>query len=85
MVWFLHFHQGDGGGGPGLSSGYCVSKSVSVAMREMARATIRILPPPSPMRKRYGIPKIYLYCIFILFPSRFQYSSGKAREEGREG
>ena len=67
MVWFLHQ---DGGGG--LSSGGSVSKSVSVAMRLIANATAMMLPPAAPIKNRYGIPKIYRYCIFILFPSRFQ-------------
>jgi len=51
MVWFLHQ------GGGGLSSGCSVSKSVSVAMIEMARATARMLPPANPMNTKYGIPK----------------------------
>ena len=63
MVWFLHQ------GGGGLSSGCSVSKSVSVAMIEMARATARMLPPANPMNTKYGIPKRYLYWIFILLPS----------------
>ena len=54
VVWFLHQ---DGGGGLGLSSGGAVRKSVRVAMRLIASATARMLPPANPMNTKYGIPK----------------------------
>ena len=73
MVWFLHQ---DGGGGLGLSSGGCVSKSVSVAMRLIASATAMMLPPAAPIKNRYGIPKIYRYWIFIRWVSQYPETKG---------